>query len=134
MEVSLCGDARETLRVLLPLLRRKTDRSWRNRVEENVRAWWKVLEARAMNGADPVNPQRVFWELSKVLPDDCILTSDSGSAANWYARDVKIRRGMMASLSGNLATMGPGVPYALAAKFAFPSASWSRSSATARCR
>lgn len=82
--------------------------------------WWRVLESRAMNGADPINPQRVFWELSPRLPDDCILTCDSGSAANWYARDLKIRRGMMASLSGGLATMGPAVPYAIAAKFAHP--------------
>src|SRR5438045_9223154 len=73
-----------------------------------------------MNEADPINPQRVFWELSPRLPDNCIIVADSGSAANWFARDLKIRRGMMASLSGNLATMGPGVPYAIAAKFAFP--------------
>ena len=81
----------------------------------------RVLEARAMNEANPINPQRVFWELSSRLPDECILSCDSGSAANWYARDVRIRRGMMASLSGTLATMGPAVPYAIAAKFAFPS-------------
>jgi pyruvate dehydrogenase (quinone) len=120
-ELNLIGDAAETLRVLLPYLERKTDRSWRERIEGNVADWWKVLEARAMNAAEPINPQRVFWELSSRLPDGCILSSDSGSAANWYARDIKIRRGMMASLSGTLATMGPGVPYAIAAKFAFPS-------------
>jgi pyruvate dehydrogenase (quinone) len=120
MEVNLCGDSRETLQLLIPSLRRKTDRSWREQIEENVADWWKVLEARAMNSADPINPQRVFWELSPRLPDRCILTCDSGSAANWYARDVKVRPGMMASLSGNLATMGPGVPYAIAAKFAHP--------------
>src|SRR5437763_7433301 len=73
-----------------------------------------------MNEAHPTNPQRVFCELSPRLPDNCILTCDSGSAANWYARDIRIRRGMMASLSGGLATMGPGVPYAIAAKFAHP--------------
>ena len=73
-----------------------------------------------MNSADPINPERVFWELSPRLPENCILSSDSGSSANWFARDLKIRRGMMASLSGNLATMGPGVPYAIAAKFAWP--------------
>ena len=73
-----------------------------------------------MNEAKPLNPQRVFWELSPQLPDNCILCADSGSAANWFARDLKIRPGMMASLSGNLATMGPGVPYAIAAKFAYP--------------
>jgi pyruvate dehydrogenase (quinone) len=121
MEVNLIGDAAETLRVLLPLLQRKQDRAWREQVERNVADWWSVLEARAMNGADPINPQRVFWELSSRLPDDCILSCDSGSSANWFARDLKIRRGMMASLSGTLATMGPAVPYAVAAKFAFPS-------------
>jgi pyruvate dehydrogenase (quinone) len=120
MEVNLIGDSAETLRALMPLLERKTDRSWRETIEKNIEEWWKVLEARAMNDANPINPQRVFWELSKRLPDRCILSSDSGSAASWFARDLKVRRGMMASLSGNLATMGPGVPYAVAAKFAFP--------------
>jgi pyruvate dehydrogenase (quinone) len=120
-ELNLIGDAAETLRVLVPYLERKTDRGWRNRIEQGIREWWGVLEARAMTDANPINPQRVFWELSPKLPDNCILSSDSGSSANWYARDLKIRRGMMASLSGTLATMGPGVPYAIAAKFAFPS-------------
>lgn len=119
-DVCLAGDAKETLDALLPLLRRKEDRSWREKIEKAVAEWWKVLEARAMNEAHPLNPQRVFWELSPLLPDNSILTSDSGSAANWFARDLKIRPGMMASLSGNLATMGPGVPYAIAAKFAYP--------------
>ena len=77
------------------------------------------MEARANHTANPINPQRVFWEASARLPDNCIITSDSGSAANWYARDIRIRRGMLASLSGNLATMCPGVPYAAAAKFAY---------------
>jgi pyruvate dehydrogenase (quinone) len=120
MEVNLIGDSAETLRALTPYLKRKTDRDWRRRIEENVADWWKVLEARAMNDANPINPQRVFWELSPRLPDNAILSSDSGSAANWFARDLKIRRGMMASLSGTLASMGPGVPYAIAAKFAYP--------------
>jgi pyruvate dehydrogenase (quinone) len=120
MEVSLVGDSRDTLRALLPLLRRKEDRNWRERIEESVAKWWTVLEARAKNPADPINPQLVFWELSPRLPDGCIITADSGSSADWFARDLKLRRGMMASLSGNLATMGPGVPYAIAAKFAHP--------------
>jgi pyruvate dehydrogenase (quinone) len=120
MEVSLVGDSRETLRALLPLLRRKEDRGWRERIEDSVAKWWTVLEARAKNPADPINPQLVFWELSPRLPDGCIITADSGSSADWFARDLKLRRGMMASLSGNLATMGPGVPYAIAAKFAHP--------------
>jgi pyruvate dehydrogenase (quinone) len=120
MEVNLMGDSAETLRALIPLLVNKKDRSWRKSLEKQISEWWKLLESRAMQEADPINPQRVFWELSPRLPDNCILTSDSGSAANWFARDLKIRRGMLASLSGNLATMCPGVPYAIAAKFAFP--------------
>jgi pyruvate dehydrogenase (quinone) len=120
MEVSLVGDSKETLRALIPQLRRKQDRGFREHIEHNVAEWWKTLEERAMNSADPINPQRVFWELSTRLPDDCIITADSGSAANWYARDLKMRSGMMASLSGGLATMGPGIPYAIAAKFAYP--------------
>jgi pyruvate dehydrogenase (quinone) len=120
MEVNLVGDSAETLRALLPMLRQKTDRSWRERIEKNVGEWWKTLEAQSKQSADPVNPQRVFWELSPRLPDNCILCGDSGSSTDWYARDIKIRRGMKASLSGGLATMGPGVPYAIAAKFAYP--------------
>ena len=120
MDVSLVGDSKATLRALIPLLQRKPDRAWRERIEKGVARWWEVVEARAMNAANPINPQRVFWELSSRLPDRCILSADSGSTAAWFARDLKIRRGMMASLSGNLATMGPGVPYAMAAKFAFP--------------
>lgn len=120
MEVNLVGDSAETLRALMPHLKRKDDRSWRERIEKSVAEWWKVLEAQAMMDADPLNPQRVFWELSSRLPDNCILSADSGSAANWYARDLKLRRGMKAQLSGGLATMGPGVPYAIAAKFCYP--------------
>ena len=120
MEVNLIGDSAETLRALSPLLERKDDRSWRQQIEDDVEDWWKVLEARAMNEADPINPQRVFHELSPRLPDLSIVTADSGSGANWFARDVKMRPGMMASLSGTLATMGPGVPYAVAAKFCHP--------------
>jgi pyruvate dehydrogenase (quinone) len=120
MEVNLVGDSAETLRSLLPLLTRKTDRTWRETIEKNVAEWWQLLEARAMMDAKPINPQRVFWELSSRLPDRCIISADSGSVAGWFARDLKIRRGMMASLSGTLATMGPAVPYSIAAKFAFP--------------
>jgi pyruvate dehydrogenase (quinone) len=120
VEVHLVGDSAETLRALIPQLERKSDRSWRVEIEEKVADWWRLMEERAMIEADPINPQRVFWELSSRLPENCILTSDSGSAANWFARDLKLRRGMMASLSGTLATMGPGVPYAIAAKFAHP--------------
>jgi pyruvate dehydrogenase (quinone) len=119
-EVNLVGDSAETLRALLPRLEPKRDRSWREQIEQQVAEWWRLIEERAQLSADPINPQLVFHELSKRLPDGAILTSDSGSAANWFARDIKLRKGMMASLSGTLATMGPGVPYAIAAKFAYP--------------
>ena len=119
-EVNLVGDSADTLRKLLPLLRPKEDRSWQSRVEANVKDWWKELERKAMADADPINPQRIFWELSPRLPERTIICGDCGSHTNWYARDVKIRAGMMASLSGTLATMGSGVPYALAAKMAYP--------------
>jgi hypothetical protein len=118
VEVNLVGDAAETLRLLLPLLKRKQDRKWGGEIEKQVVAWWKLLEERAMQPAKPVNPQRVVWELSPRLPDNAIVTSESGSCANWYARDLKMRRGMMASFSGGLASMGAAVPYAIAAKFA----------------
>ena len=120
MEVNLVGDSAETLRALMPQLERKEDRSWREKIEQEVGEWWNLIDHRAQMTADPINPQLVFHELSKRLPDNAILSSDSGSSANWYARDVKLRRGMMASLSGTLATMGPGVPYAIGAKFAHP--------------
>ncbi|HZT17768.1 MAG TPA: thiamine pyrophosphate-requiring protein, partial [Dongiaceae bacterium] len=120
MEVNLVGDAAETLNLLLPKLEEKQDRAWRTEIEKNVAEWWKTLEGRAMASANPVNPQRVAWELSPRMPERAIITSDSGSCANWYARDLKIRRGMMCSLSGGLASMGAAVPYAIAAKFAHP--------------
>ncbi len=122
MEVNLAGDAAATLRALLPRLQRKTDRGWREQVEKNVARWWQVLDARAQNpGVDGrINPQQVFRELSPRLPDRCLIAGDSGSSAFWYARDLKLRQGMQASLSGSLATMGSALPYALAAKHAFP--------------
>lgn len=120
IDVNLEGDSKETLKELMPLLNRKQDRSWRHQIEENVALWWRVLETRSETSADPINPQLLFWELSKRLPDNCIISADSGSTAAWFARDLKIRKGMKASLSGNLATMCPGVPYTIAAKFAYP--------------
>ena len=119
-EVNLHGDTAETLRALAPLLRARTDRSWRKRIEQWVEDWWATLEARAKTSAHPVNPQRVVWEMSPRLPADAIVTSDSGSCANWYARDYRVKRGQLASLSGGLASMGAAVPYAIAAKFAHP--------------
>jgi pyruvate dehydrogenase (quinone) len=120
MEVGLVGDAKATLEQLIPLVRHKTDRDWRSQLESEIADWWRVVEDRALQDADPINPQRVFWELNKYLPDDAILAADSGTSADWFARTLKLKTSHLASLSGNLATMGPGVPYAIAAKFAHP--------------
>lgn len=120
MEVNLVGDAADTLAALLPLLEEKTHRSWQHKVEGWRKDWDKKLAKRALTSADPINPQRVVHELSPRLPDNAIITSDSGSCANWFARDLQIRRGMQCSLSGGLASMGAAVPYAIAAKFAHP--------------
>lgn len=119
-EVNLVGDAKATLAELIPLLRRKEDRSWREKIEQNVVRWWETVERQAMLQAKPVNPMRVVWELSQQLPDNAIVTADSGSSTNWYARCLRFRIGTRGSLSGTLATMGPGVPYAIGAKFAHP--------------
>jgi pyruvate dehydrogenase (quinone) len=120
MELNLVGDSACTLEALIPLLRRKEDRSWRERIEQEVSRWWEILDAQAHEPAEPLNPQLLFHELSKRLPDRAILTSDSGSATDWWARHLRLREGMKTALSGTLATMCPAVPYALAAKFAYP--------------
>jgi len=119
-EVNLIGDSRETLRALLPLLERKTDRSWRDKIEKGLREWYADEEARCHVKGDAINPQLVFWELSERLPENAILSGDAGTATNWFARNIRMRAGMKSSLSGSLATMGSAVPYAIAAKFAFP--------------
>lgn len=120
MDVCLQGDSKETIEALLPLIVTKQDLSWRNEIEKNVREWWRVVESRAAMEADPVNPQRVFLELSDLLPEKSILSADSGTATVWFARDIRVRKGMMASASGGLASMGCALPYAIAAKFAYP--------------
>ncbi|GAA2943174.1 MULTISPECIES: thiamine pyrophosphate-requiring protein [Streptomyces] len=117
-EVNLVGDARETLTRLLPLLDTAKDTGWRKKIEKNTARWWEVMQRRAAVDADPVNPEYVVHALNDLLPENVILAADSGSAANWYARHLKLRGGMRGSLSGTLATMGPGVPYAIGAKFA----------------
>jgi pyruvate dehydrogenase (quinone) len=119
-ELNLIGDSAATLRALIPHLDRKEDRAWRTGIEDNVAKWWRSMEAEADVEADPVNPMLVFRELSARLPLDAIVTADSGSSANWYARQLKFRGDMRGSLSGNLATMGPGVPYGIGAKFGHP--------------
>lgn len=121
MDAHLVGDARETLKALIPLLRRKEARHWRQQIEKDVREWKDVCAKRAGQHFDhTINPQSVAGELSPRLPDNAIITADSGSATNWWARHLSLREGMRASLSGTLATMGPGVPYAIAARFAYP--------------
>ncbi|WP_102227110.1 thiamine pyrophosphate-requiring protein [Acidimangrovimonas sediminis] len=120
MDVNLAGDAADTIEALLPHVEQKTDKDWRGKIEGHVKEWWDGVEERAKESADPVNPERLFWEASSRLPDRAILSADSGSSANWLARAIKIRSGMKASLSGTLATMCPGVPYAVAAKFCYP--------------
>lgn len=120
MDVALHGDTKQTLRALLPMLQHKSDRSWRTEVESSVIDWWKTVEARAQEHAEPINPQLVFSRLSEKLPDRAILSADSGTATVWYARNIRMRRGMAGSASGGLASMGCAVPYATAAKFAHP--------------
>jgi pyruvate dehydrogenase (quinone) len=119
-EVNIVADAGHALRALLPRLTEKADRSWRETIEKNVAGWWRTMEQQAMLDAKPINPMRIVWELSERLPLDAIVTADSGSAANWYARHLRIRGDVRGSLSGTLATMGPAVPYAIGAKFAHP--------------
>ncbi|TMK95456.1 MAG: thiamine pyrophosphate-requiring protein [Actinobacteria bacterium] len=120
MEVNLTGDSAETLRALLPYLKRKAGRAWRQQIDKSIEDWRQLLEARARVEAHPINPAYVYFELNKRLPERAIFSADSGSTAIWYARYLRFRKGMMGSLSGNLATMGPAMPYALAAKFAYP--------------
>ena len=120
MEVNLAGDARDTLEALLPYLEPKGRTKWREQIEKGVAEWWKGVDKRAHQAGDPINPQLLFWECSPRLPDNAIISADSGTSANWYARAIRIREGMMGSLSGTLATMCPGVPYTTAAKFAHP--------------
>jgi pyruvate dehydrogenase (quinone) len=119
-ELNLVGDAKATLQALIPMLHRKEDRSWRESVESDVSRWWEIVQRRALTDAEPVNPLRIFHELSERLPDNAIIAADSGSAANWYAQQLRFRGDMRGSLSGTLATMGPGVPYAIGAKWAHP--------------
>ncbi|KOX02301.1 thiamine pyrophosphate-binding protein [Streptomyces sp. NRRL B-1140] len=117
-EVNLVGDARATLQRLLPHLRPAANDGWRKKIEKNTARWWEVMERRAAVDADPINPEYVAHTLNGLLPENVILAADSGSAANWYARHLKLRGDMRGSLSGTLATMGPGVPYVIGAKFA----------------
>ncbi|MFF3328099.1 thiamine pyrophosphate-requiring protein [Streptomyces sp. NPDC002888] len=120
-EVNLVGDAQATLKRLIPMIRgEERGREWYDTVCDNARRWREVMERRAQQSADPINPEYVAHVLDPLLPGNAIVTSDSGSVANWYARHLTMRPGMRGSLSGTLATMGCGVPYAIGAKFAHP--------------
>ncbi|WP_336082747.1 thiamine pyrophosphate-requiring protein [Nocardia sp. SSK8] len=118
--VNLVGDAAATCAALAARVSDQRDPSWRDQIQTNVAAWWDTLRRQAMLDAEPVNPMRVVWELSSRLPEGAIVTADSGSSTTWYARCLRLRRGMRGSLSGTLASMGSAVPYAIGAKFAHP--------------
>jgi pyruvate dehydrogenase (quinone) len=122
MEVNLQGDSAQTLELLTPLIEEKGERGkrWRQKIEANVKKWWDTLDNRASLEAQPVNPQLVFSELSKRLPRDAVLASDTGSSVFWFARHIRMRPDNLSVHSGNLASMGAAMPYAIAAKFAYP--------------
>jgi pyruvate dehydrogenase (quinone) len=120
VDVGLVGSSKETLQQLLPMLQRRDDRSFLNEAQEGMQSWWQLMEERGTNDATPMKPQVVSWELGKHIDDDAIVISDSGTIATWYARQIKVREGQMYSLSGNLATMACGLPYAIAAQVAYP--------------
>ena len=121
VEVNLHGDSALTLRQLLPLLKRNENRSWYDAIVKGVEHWWQTIKERAMTAADPVNPQRVVWEMSAKLPADAIICADSGTSGPWYAAYHRMKSGQRGTVSGGLASMGAAVPYAIAAKFAHPS-------------
>ena len=119
-DIGLVGDSRETLRRLLPLLKRKKDRSFLKKAQEGMRDWWQYMENLGTTDHMPMKPQVVAWHLGKRLRNDAIVCCDSGTIATWWARQIPVKRGQMHSLSGNLATMAPGLPYAIAAQVAYP--------------
>ncbi len=120
-ELNLWGDVKATLTALLPLLTQKTDLSWQEGVAHGMIEWESEMEAQALeNYDDGVNPRRVYHELNNRLPANAIVTADAGSTADWYGHHIRLRKGMMGDLSGRLATMLAAMPYATAAKFAYP--------------
>lgn len=120
VEVGLVGDSSKTLRRLIPLLRRKEKRTFLEAAQAGMKDWREALEKQATRTDKPMKPQVVAWELGKRLREDAIVSCDSGTIATWWARYIPVRRGQMHTLSGNLATMAPGLPYAIAAQVAFP--------------
>jgi pyruvate dehydrogenase (quinone)/pyruvate oxidase len=120
VEVGLVGDSRRTLAALRPLLRRHDDRHFLEKAQHGMERWHALMEARATRPDVPMKPQVVARELGRRLPDDALVTCDSGTIATWWARHIPSRRGQLHSLSGNLATMANGFPYAIAAQVAHP--------------
>lgn len=120
VEVGLVGDSRNTLRELIPLLKRKENRSFLESAQKGMKDWWEVMEKRATRQDKPMKPQVVAWELGKQLRDDAIVSCDSGTIATWWARQIVAKRGQQHTLSGTLATMAPGLPYTIAAQVAYP--------------
>jgi pyruvate dehydrogenase (quinone)/pyruvate oxidase len=120
VEVGLCGDARETMRVLLPLIRRRDDRAFLEQAQRGMKEWWTLMRSRAERDDAPMKPQVVAAALNDLLADDAIVSTDSGTITTWVARYIHMRRNQMFSCSGNLATMAPGLPYAIGAQVAYP--------------
>lgn len=120
MEVGLIGDSKTVLQTLIPLLKKKQDRSFLEKAQKGMKEWWEVIETRATRMDKPMKPQVVAWELGKRLRDNAIVSCDSGTIATWWAREIPARRGQKHSVSGTLATMAPGLPYTIAAQVAYP--------------
>ena len=120
VEVGLAGDSRQSLEALLPLLQHKEDRSFLETAQSGMKEWWKTMEERGSRRDKPMKPQVVAWELGKRLANTAIVSSDSGTIATWFARQMPVKRGQMYSLSGTLATMANGLPYTIAAQIAHP--------------
>ena len=120
VEIGLVGDSKNTLAAILPLLKRKEDRSFLKAAQAGMKDWWELMEKRATRKDKPMKPQVVAWELGKRLRNDAIVSSDSGTITTWWARQIPAKRGQKYSLSGTLATMAPGLPYTIAAQVAFP--------------
>jgi pyruvate dehydrogenase (quinone) len=121
IEVGLVGDSARTLRLLVPMLRRKGDRAFLEKAQKGMEEWAELMRERGTRRDKPMKPQVVAWELGRRLSDDAIVSSDSGTIATWFARHIPARRGQKFSLSGNLATMANGLPYTIAAQVAYPS-------------
>lgn len=119
-DVGLVGDSKSTLKELLPLLKRKEDRKFLESLQDEMEYWWKIMEARGTRKDKPMKPQVPAWELGKRLSDQAIVACDSGTIATWWARQIPARKGQKFSLSGTLATMACGLPYAIAAQIAYP--------------